>query len=81
LQQPLARSKAAVGFQQFAHKGGKIQTPQEQAQRILQPINPVATFRIEYVGSSQFSTSAPIEPQLQAAQILNHNLGCRPLEC
>lgn len=81
LQHQIIWSTGADRFQQFSHSGGNIYTSQEQAQRILQPNNDVAAIHAKYVGSSLFTTSAPIAPQLQAAKMLNQNLGCRSFEC
>jgi hypothetical protein len=81
LQHQITWSTGADRFQLFSHSAGNIYSSQEQAQRILQPINDIAVAGAEYAGSSLFTTSAPIAPQLQAAKMLNHNFGCRPFEC
>ena len=69
-------SAGTDGFQQSS--SGKIYTSQEQAQRILQPVIDVA---VSDAGSGHFMTYEPVNPQLQAVQILSRNLNCSPTAC
>jgi hypothetical protein len=68
-QHPLTWISSTDRVQQSGQGSDKVIDAQIQAQRILQSFNDV---RVESVGSG----SKSVEPQLQAARLLNHKFQC-----